>query len=160
MSKENIILAVVGVAIVAVASLFIFGIIPGEPNLMAVDTSQQDKNTSQTQAQDATELKIEDTVVGTGTEALKDSTVTVHYTGTLLDGTKFDSSVDRGAPFTTKLGVGGVIKGWDEGIPGMKVGGKRTLTIPSSMGYGATGAGADIPPNAGLIFEVELLEVQ
>lgn len=86
-------------------------------------------------------------------------TVKVHYTGTLLDGTKFDSSVDRGQPFTFRIGAGEVIPGWDEGVMSMKVGGKRKLIIPSQLGYGASGAGGVIPPNATLIFEVELLDV-
>jgi len=110
-------------------------------------------------ADDVTELQIEDVVVGTGDEAVKGTTVTVHYTGWLTDGTKFDSSVDSGQPFEFPLGAGYVIPGWDEGVAGMKVGGKRTLTIPPEMGYGAAGAGGVIPPNATLIFDVELLAV-
>jgi peptidylprolyl isomerase/FKBP-type peptidyl-prolyl cis-trans isomerase FkpA len=106
------------------------------------------------------ELKIEDLVVGTGTEAVSGKSVTVHYTGTLTDGTKFDSSKDRGEPFTFNLGAGEVIKGWDQGVVGMKVGGKRKLTIPSELGYGTQGAGGVIPPNATLIFEIELLGVK
>lgn len=105
-------------------------------------------------------LKYEDTTVGDGAEATgPGQTVTVHYTGWLEDGTKFDSSVDRGDPFQFPLGVGMVIKGWDEGVAGMKVGGKRKLTIPSQLGYGAAGAGGLIPPDATLIFDVELLKV-
>ena len=99
-------------------------------------------------------------VVGTGVEAVSGKSVTVHYTGTLTDGTKFDSSKDRGEPFTFNLGAGEVIKGWDQGVVGMKVGGKRKLTIPSELGYGTQGAGGVIPPNATLIFEVELLDVK
>ncbi len=106
------------------------------------------------------ELKIEDIVVGTGDEAVSGKKVTVDYLGTLTDGTKFDSSYDRGVPFSFTLGMGEVIKGWDEGFAGMKIGGKRKLTIPSELGYGATGAGGVIPPNATLIFEVELLGVE
>lgn len=106
------------------------------------------------------ELKIEDLAVGTGEEAVAGKRVTVNYSGTLTSGTKFDSSYDRGTPFTFNLGKGEVIKGWDEGVVGMKVGGKRKLTIPSSLGYGARGAGDVIPPNATLIFEVELLKVE
>lgn len=107
-----------------------------------------------------TELKIEDIKVGTGTEAVDGKKVTVNYSGTLMDGTKFDSSYDRGTPFTFNLGAGEVIKGWDKGVAGMKVGGKRKLTIPPDLGYGSQGAGSVIPPNATLIFEVELLKVE
>jgi len=106
-----------------------------------------------------TELLVEDLVVGEGTEATEGDRVTVHYTGWLEDGTKFDSSVDRGQPFSFTLGAGNVIDGWDEGLPGMRVGGKRRLTIPSDKGYGPQGNPPRIPPNATLIFEVELLDV-
>lgn len=109
-------------------------------------------------------LRYEDTQVGTGAEAQAGKSVTVHYTGWLDDdgkkGTKFDSSVDRGTPFDFPLGAGRVIKGWDEGVSGMKIGGKRTLYIPSALGYGARGAGGVIPPNANLIFDVELIEIE
>ena len=102
---------------------------------------------------------MEDLVVGTGTAAASGQKVTVHYTGWLTNGTKFDSSKDRGDPFVFPLGKGQVIKGWDQGVQGMKVGGKRKLTIPPDMGYGSRGAGGVIPPNATLVFEVELLGV-
>ena len=106
------------------------------------------------------ELKIEDIKVGTGAEAVSGKKITVNYSGTLTDGTKFDSSYDRGEPFSFNLGAGEVIQGWDKGFAGMKIGGKRKLTIPSELGYGAQGAGGVIPPNATLIFEVELLKVE
>lgn len=106
------------------------------------------------------ELKSEDSVVGAGAEAVSGKKVTVHYTGTLENGTKFDSSVDRGQPFIFNLGAGEVIKGWDQGVAGMKVGGKRKLTIPPELGYGDQGAGDAIPPNSTLIFDVELLNVE
>ncbi len=109
---------------------------------------------------DVPELKIEDTVIGTGSAVKSGDTVVINYTGTLLDGTKFDSSYDRNQPFETQIGVGQVIEGWDKGVVGMKVGGKRKLTIPSSMGYGSRGAGSVIPPNAGLVFEVELVGIK
>jgi len=105
-------------------------------------------------------LKYEDLKVGDGQIAESGMTAQVHYTGWLTDGTKFDSSVDRGQPFSFKLGAGQVIRGWDEGVKGMRVGGKRKLTIPPDMGYGAAGAGGVIPPNATLIFDVELLGLQ
>jgi len=109
-------------------------------------------------------LKYIDHVVGTGDEAVNGATCEMHYTGWLYEngqrGKKFDSSVDRGRPFPFKLGAGMVIKGWDEGVKGMKVGGKRELIIPPGLGYGARGAGGVIPPNATLDFEVELLSVK
>jgi FKBP-type peptidyl-prolyl cis-trans isomerase FkpA len=105
----------------------------------------------------ASGLIIEELTVGTGAEAAAGQYVSVHYTGWLTDGTKFDSSKDRGDPFEFPLGAGHVIRGWDEGVQGMKVGGSRKLTIPADLGYGARGAGGVIPPNATLVFEVELL---
>ncbi len=105
------------------------------------------------------DLVVEDLVIGEGKVASPGATVRVHYTGTLTDGTKFDSSVDRGQPFEFKLGAGDVIQGWDMGVAMMKVGGKRKLTIPPKFAYGESGAGNLIPPNATLVFEVELLEV-
>lgn len=105
-------------------------------------------------------LKYVDQTVGTGDVAVAGKNVSVHYTGWLENGKKFDSSVDRGQPFSFPLGAGRVIKGWDEGVQGMKVGGKRKLTIPSDLGYGSRGAGGVIPPNATLIFDVELLGVR
>lgn len=106
------------------------------------------------------QLKIEDLKVGTGAEAVTGKRVTVNYIGTLTNGTKFDSSYDRNQSFSFNLGAGEVIKGWDQGVAGMKVGGKRRLTIPPNLGYGARGAGSVIPPDATLIFEVELVKVE
>jgi len=114
-----------------------------------------------------TNLQISDVVVGGGAEAKSGQTVTVHYTGWLYDpkaadthGKKFDSSKDHGEPFEFKLGAGRVIRGWDQGVAGMKVGGTRTLVIPADLGYGSRGAGGAIPPNATLVFDVELLAVR
>ncbi|TGK13986.1 FKBP-type peptidyl-prolyl cis-trans isomerase [Leptospira fletcheri] len=104
-------------------------------------------------------LVVKDIKKGTGKEAFNGSNVTVHYTGWLTNGKKFDSSKDRGQPFNFDLGSGQVIRGWDKGVQGMKEGGIRKLTIPPELGYGSRGAGADIPPNSTLIFEVELLKV-
>lgn len=103
------------------------------------------------------EMNVEVLANGDGAQATPGQTVSVHYTGWLTNGTKFDSSVDRGKPFEFPLGAGRVIKGWDEGVAGMKIGEKRRLTIPPHMGYGSRGAGAVIPPDATLVFEVELL---
>lgn len=111
-------------------------------------------------AQAPSELKIEQLKEGTGAEATPGKTVKVHYTGWLLNGEKFDSSVDRGQPFEFRLGAGQVIQGWDKGVAGMKVGGKRKLIIPPDLAYGERGAGGVIPPNSTLVFEVELLGVE
>ena len=108
----------------------------------------------------ASGLKYLDIVVGSGASPQPGQEVTVHYTGTLVDGTKFDSSVDRGQPYTFPIGLGRVIRGWDEGVMSMKIGGKRRLIVPPHLGYGARGRGPVIPPNATLIFEVELLGVK
>ncbi len=105
-------------------------------------------------------LEYEEIVVGSGPSPKMGHPVTVNYTGWLTNGTKFDSSLDRNQPFTFNIGTGSVIKGWDEGVASMKVGGKRKLIIPANLGYGARGAGGIIPPNATLVFEVELLNVQ
>lgn len=102
-------------------------------------------------------LEIEDQVLGEGDAAVAGQTVEVHYTGWLTDGTKFDSSLDRDQTFSFKLGAGQVISGWDQGVAGMKIGGARKLTIPPEMGYGERGAGGVIPPNATLVFKVELI---
>lgn len=121
------------------------------PTQEAGSSSTMDKNSA---------LKNEDVKVGSGPEVKSGDTVVMHYKGSLTDGTNFDSSYDRGQPFTTQIGVGMVIKGWDQGIPGMKVGGRRKLFIPSELGYGTRGAPGVIPPNSDLIFEVELLEIK
>jgi FKBP-type peptidyl-prolyl cis-trans isomerase len=119
-----------------------------------------ENNSSGQEVTTSSGLTYVDQVLGTGDVAVAGKTTTVHYTGWLENGKKFDSSVDRGQPFSFPLGGGRVIKGWDEGVQGMKVGGKRKLTIPSNLGYGSRGAGGVIPPNATLVFDVELLEVK
>lgn len=128
--------------------------------IIAIPSPTPLSNTQTKEVMDVDQLIIEDIATGSGREVKLGDTVVMHYTGTLMDGTKFDSSVDRNEPFETQIGVGQVIEGWDQGIPGMKTGGKRKLTIPSSLGYGSRGAGGVIPPNAGLIFEVELIEIK
>ena len=135
----------------------IFELDPSDPNpiLFAMADETQEENNSRTTESG---LIIVDVVNGEGDEAISGKTVTVNYTGTLEDGTQFDTSIGR-APFSFPLGAGRVIKGWDEGVAGMKVGGKRKLTIPPELGYGSRGAGNVIPANATLIFEVELLKV-
>ena len=134
----------------------------GVAALTAGGSRAQDKDKSKDKEKKVGDavLKYEDLKEGTGDEAKKGDTVEVHYTGWLTDGKKFDSSVDRKKPFPFKLGAGKVIKGWDEGVAGMKVGGKRKLTIPPELGYGKEGFPGAIPPNAVLIFEVELLKIK
>jgi peptidylprolyl isomerase len=122
-------------------------------------TATESKNMDTNIVTESGKLIIEDIKAGEGREIKSGDTVVIHYTGTLENGTKFDSSVDRGQPFTTQIGVGQVIKGWDEGVPGMKVGGKRKLVIPPDLAYGDRAIGS-IPPNSTLIFEVELLEIK
>jgi len=126
---------------------------------IAADNKETKKMAEQTMTTESG-LKYLDMTVGTGRLAELGDTASVHYTGWLADGKKFDSSVDRKEPFSFRLGAGQVIKGWDEGVMGMKIGGKRKLTIPPQLGYGARGAGGVIPPNATLTFDVELLDLR
>jgi FKBP-type peptidyl-prolyl cis-trans isomerase len=139
--------------------LFIlFALVAAASGRAQTDTSSPTKVTGKPKTT-SSGLQYWDIVVGTGATAVAGKPVKVHYTGWLTNGKKFDSSVDRGQPFVFPLGGGQVIKGWDEGVAGMKVGGKRQLRIPPELGYGARGAGGAIPPNATLIFDVELLDV-
>ena len=140
----------------SICALVMFTLILGGERTMA---AAENSTTSQ-EVTTASGLKYVDQVLGTGDVATAGKNTTVHYTGWLENGKQFDSSVDRGQPFSFPLGAGHVIKGWDEGVQGMKVGGKRKLTIPSDLGYGSRGAGGVIPPNATLIFDVELLGVK
>lgn len=128
---------------------------PSQPDA----TQSTNSSSTTTQSNAAAKVEIEDLETGKGAEATNGKTVTVHYTGTLKDGTKFDSSIDRNEPFPFVLGAGQVIKGWEQGILGMKVGGKRKLTIPPELAYGNNAVGA-IPANSTLIFEVKLLDVK
>ena len=135
----------------------IFELDPSDPNPLLFAMAEETSSVSNSRTTESG-LKILDILEGEGDEAKAGQTVTVNYTGTLEDGTQFDTSIGR-APFVFPLGAGRVIKGWDEGVVGMKLGGKRKLTIPPELGYGSRGAGNVIPPNATLIFEIELLKV-
>jgi FKBP-type peptidyl-prolyl cis-trans isomerase len=137
-------------------SLFLLALV----GLVAVQVESLAQNKESKIVKTESGLKYEELKEGTGQAAKKGDTVEVHYTGWLTSGKKFDSSVDRGEPFSFKLGAGMVIKGWDEGVQGIKVGGKRKLYIPADLAYGKRGAGGVIPPDAELIFEVELLKVK
>ena len=151
---------VIGFALaIAVGGLFYFFVVKKSPSAGEQNPSVF-LQTQQEEIPMETELKIEDIKVGTGAEAKAGDTVLMHYTGTFLSGQKFDSSLDRGTPLQFVLGVGQVIQGWDQGVLGMKVGGKRKLTIPPNLAYGEQGAGGVIPPNATLVFEVQLVDVQ
>ena len=154
MNRNEMIAVTVGVILVAV--ILLIGIV--NTFLKSAPEDNDIPNTTVGQIENVGRLIIEDIVVGSGEEAVSGKVVTAHYTGTLTNGTKFDSSLDRGQPFRFILGAGQVIKGWERGILGMKVGGKRKLTIPPELGYGERGIGA-IPPNSTLIFEIELLGV-
>jgi peptidylprolyl isomerase len=153
MNKNFLIAILVGVAALGIFVFFTFGFYQGSTTPPAVN------KTATNTAPQETELKIEDIKEGTGPAVKSGDNIVIHYKGTLTNGKTFDSSYDRGEPFQTTIGVGQVIEGWDKGVVGMKVGGKRKLTIPPSMGYGSQAAG-EIPPNSTLIFEVELIEIK
>jgi peptidylprolyl isomerase len=153
MSKNFIISVVIGILVLFVFAYFIFGL-----NGASVTTATVSP-TPQSQASNTDKLQITDEKIGSGSAVKKGDTVEINYVGTLANGTKFDASADHGGPFTTQIGVGQVIKGWDEGILGMKVGGKRKLVIPPSLGYGNQSVG-QIPPNSTLIFQVELVGIK
>lgn len=145
--------------ILGVATIIVLGIAGFVLSLNETPEEENNQITQQEQTMPTNELKIEDTLIGEGEEAVAGKLISVHYTGTLEDGTKFDSSLDRGTPFEFTLGAGQVIQGWEQGFSGMKVGGKRKLTIPSDLAYGQAGVPGAIPPNATLLFDVELLNV-
>jgi peptidylprolyl isomerase len=153
--SQQVTLVVIGVVVIAVLALAIFLAIRAN-QAKSVATSATTGQTITT----ASGLQILDEVIGTGVEAKTGDFVSVHYTGTLTDGTKFDSSLDRGTPIEFTIGAGEMIKGWDEGVVGMKVGGKRKLTIPPDLAYGAAGRPPVIPANATLIFELQLVEIK
>jgi FKBP-type peptidyl-prolyl cis-trans isomerase len=157
-------------SLILVTSLFLSACSVRPAPVTDVDLSVSESSTPAPSPQTATDpnpepltkgdkLEITDLTIGSGAAAQAGNRVSVHYTGTLTDGTVFDTSLKRGQPFTFNLGAGDVIAGWDQGVAGMKVGGKRKLVIPPELGYGASGAGGVIPPNATLIFEVELLSI-
>lgn len=155
--NQRIALIVLGLLVLGAIGYFAWSAMKPETPVTTGETTEMDTSAMTTTASG---LKYQDTVVGSETEATTGSTVSVHYTGWLEDGTKFDSSKDRGQPLSFTLGQREVIAGWDEGIVGMKEGGTRILVIPPNLGYGARGFAGAIPPNATLRFEVELLDVQ
>ena len=174
MQNKNALIAGIGVLVVIVIVLLVVGGSGGQPasresNVATSQTTTDTSNqTTSTQMQNSSNvqmrtlpdgLQIGDEVVGTGTEAVAGDTVTVNYVGTFTDGTKFDASADHGGAFSFQLGGGNVIKGWDEGVAGMKVGGVRKLIVPPSLGYGSQDYGP-IPGNSTLVFEVQLLDVK
>lgn len=153
MPKQTLVVLIVGIIALGIASLFIFGITDSFlPAQKPTPTISMDRT-------DTKDLKVEDIKIGDGREVKSGDNIVINYLGTLPDGTKFDSSYDRGEPFETQIGVGRVIKGWDLGVVGMKVGGKRKLTIPPDLGYGEQATGP-IPANSTLIFEVELVGIK
>jgi FKBP-type peptidyl-prolyl cis-trans isomerase len=146
--------------VLALGATIAFGACTKKEETATTGTKQDTTTTTTTtQSNASAKVEIQDTLVGKGAEATNGKTITVHYTGTLKDGTKFDSSVDRNEPFSFVLGAGQVIKGWEQGLLGMKVGGKRKLTIPPELAYGNNAVGA-IPANSTLIFDVELKDVK
>ncbi|MDD3498677.1 MAG: FKBP-type peptidyl-prolyl cis-trans isomerase [Candidatus Moranbacteria bacterium] len=165
MDKRILIIIVVVLGSIVAYRYMNFGVNSGmsgtEKENLAEDARLKDDEDNQLSNKENMELKIDIIQEGSGEKSVKEGdTVSVHYTGKLEDGSKFDSSVDRGTPFEFTIGAGMVIEGWEKGFIGMKVGEKRTLTIPSEMGYGSQGAGGIIPPDATLIFDVELLEIK
>ncbi len=157
----GIVIALVTVFVLFAFADFFYGIVSGGQAVS--DNSLTDQNISVEQTTNNmlnAKLEMTDTKIGTGDIAVSGKLVTVHYVGTLLDGKKFDSSVDRGSPFQFTLGVGQVIRGWDMGVEGMKVGGKRHLVIPPELGYGSQSIANIIPANSTLVFDVELLKVE
>lgn len=157
--NQQIIIGVIVLAVIAVGGYLIYSASTKGSSTASTQGGPPPIDSNIQTVTTASGLKYQDITVGTGQEAKAGDSVTVNYTGWLTDGTKFDSSLDRNQPFTFNLGQGGVIKGWDEGVAGMKVGGKRRLTIPPDLAYGSQGASGVIPPNATLIFDVELLSV-
>src|ERR1700722_7394288 len=153
MSKNFITSAIIGILVLFVFAYFIFGLNGTSGTTAAISP------TPQLQASNADKLQVIDEKIGSGSAVKKGDTVEINYIGTLANGTKFDASADHGGLFTTQIGVGQVIKGWDEGIIGMKIGGKRKLVIPPSLGYGDQAVGS-IPANSTLIFQVELMGIK
>ncbi len=154
--SKNSVLTILIISIILIGSYYLLSKPPS-------DISNKNDDSlliSQTPTKPMQKLVVEDLKIGSGNEVKTGDNISIHYVGTLENGTKFDSSYDRGSPFETQIGVGQVIKGWDEGVVGMKIGGKRKLIIPPEFGYGSRGAGNIIPPNSTLIFEVELIDIK
>lgn len=159
MNKTSLISLIGGVVIIVVIVIVAAKYNAANNPSLNSSANTQDQNQNQTETPNTDKVQIEDIVVGEGAEIQNGQTAVVHYVGTLTNGTQFDSSRDRGTPFEFVLGTGNVIQGWHEGVAGMRVGGKRKLTIPPSLGYGNMAQG-DIPANSTLVFEIELLDIK
>jgi len=160
MNKNSIIILIIVILAVIIGAYFLFNNNSDSSTAAISESMNQDNSPATGDSFDIQGMKVEVLQQGTGEPAKAGNTVTVNYVGTLEDGTKFDSSIDRGQPFSLTLGQNSVIQGWELGVTGMKVGEKRKLTIPSELAYGPQGAGTIIPPNATLIFEIDMLEIK
>jgi FKBP-type peptidyl-prolyl cis-trans isomerase FkpA len=159
MERKTATAIILGTILLVVLAFVFLGRAEAPTDTESTQTTPASENVVTTDTDIPDNLIIEDVLVGTGSAVKSGDSIVIHYAGTLTDGTLFDNSYDRGEPFETQIGVGNVIRGWDLGVPGMKVGGRRRLTIPAELGYGEQGT-QNIPPGSTLIFELELLEIK